>query len=238
MKYSEGFAEGAQIAVIKGTNTFQIDGSLKLRLKCSASPSIGEIDQCGFMIYQSTLEDSNGKVTFKCQDAHMEIVDTSPYYQTAPMFFVTNTNSYIELERNQFSFGSKIFLSVKGTDIWGEKGKNGGNVILYLKSQSIEGDLIVDDISDLTIHLVYSSIIGTINPGKKAKKLIIHIDDKSNITLTGNSYYTEFINAKSDGSNLINGSFTWTEYGSTTNNSFNYYLKPYFILLILSIVLF
>ena len=238
LKNSDGFAEGAQIAVIKGTNTFEIEG-LESEFKCSASPSIGEIDQCGFMIYQSTYEDSTGTVTFKCQDSNMEIIDTSPYYQTAPMFFITNTNAFILLERNEFKFGSNIFLSVKGTDIWGEKEKNGGNVTLTLKGQNIEGDFVVDNISYLTLILKDSSIIGTINPDKMAKKLVIYLRHGSKITLKGNSYYTEFYNDERDGSNLINGSFTWTKYNdnSNSNNSVNYCYNANLILLIISIIL-
>ena len=40
--------------------------------------------------------------------------------------------------------------------------------------------------------------------------MAINLDKDSNITLTGNSYYTSLINEKTDGSNLINGSYNWT----------------------------
>ena len=38
----------------------------------------------------------------------------------------------------------------------------------------------------------------------------INIDEDSKITLTGDSYYTSLVNEKSDGSNLINGTYNWT----------------------------
>ena len=41
------------------------------------------------------------------------------------------------------------------------------------------------------------------------------MDKESEIILTGNSYYTEFKNEKTDGSNLINGTYSW----SKSNNS-------------------
>ena len=42
------------------------------------------------------------------------------------------------------------------------------------------------------------------------QKLRFNIDGDSTITLTGNSYYTSIANEKTDGSNLINGTYKWT----------------------------
>ena len=79
-----------------------------------------------------------------------------------------------------------------------------------MTNQNIEGDITVDANSGLTINMVGSSIKGKINTGNTAAKIAITLDSDSNITLTGNSYYTSISNAKTAGSNLINGTFTWT----------------------------
>ena len=42
------------------------------------------------------------------------------------MFFITNTDASINLERCTFIYGSGIFLSAKGTTEWGSSGSNGG----------------------------------------------------------------------------------------------------------------
>ena len=110
------------------------------------------------------------------------------------MFLVTNTKALIELPESTFIYGSNIFLSIKGTNKWGEQGKNGGDVYFTLKNQNIEGDLVLDEISSLTIDLQSSSIKGTINSGKKAMKLAISLDSQSKIYLTGDSCYTELKN--------------------------------------------
>ena len=151
-----------------------------------------------------------GTSYFTCQDSDLEIVSDSQYYSTAPMFFITNTNSEIDLTNCNFKYGSKTFLNAKGTTEWGDQGKNGGDVVLKITNQKIEGNFVVDSISTLKIELVKSTIEGTINGDNTAKNLEITIDGESKITLTGNSYCTKINNALKDGSNLINGTYSWT----------------------------
>ena len=208
---SKGVAEASQAFIIDGKSTIEIER--RSVFKCSATPDKEEIDQCGIMIYQSMSGDSSiGTGTFKSDDSTIEILNSSKYFNTAPMFLVTNTKALIELSESTFIYGSNIFLSVKGTNKWGEQGKNGGDVYLTLKNQNIEGDLVLDEISSLTIDLQSSSIKGTINSGKKAMKLAISLDSQSKIYLTGDSCYTELKNSDLTGSNLINGTYTWTKY--------------------------
>ena len=79
------------------------------------------------------------------------------------MFFITNTDSVINLESCSFSYGSKIFLSAQGTSEWGNSGSNGGVVTLNLKNQNIEGDFVVDIYSSVIINLINSQIKVTFN---------------------------------------------------------------------------
>ena len=99
-----------------------------------------------------------------------------------------------------------------GTSKWGSTGSNGGVVTLNLKNQNVVGNFVVDEYSGLTINLENSSIQGTINSEKTGAKVAINIDESSTITLTGNSYYTSINNGKSDGSNIIKGSYTFDSY--------------------------
>ena len=175
---------------------------------------------CGVMIYQSMSGDASpGLGKFICTDSEIRIIETSPYYNTAPMFFVTNTHASIELTNCGFYYGSNTFLSVKATNEWGRIGQNGGNATLYITNQFIEGNLEVDGNSYLTIKFIKSSIKGAINPNGTAKVLAIDIDKDSKITLTGNSYYTSFVNELQDGSNLINGSYSWSKSGENKNSA-------------------
>ena len=181
-----GTATGAQAVVIEGKNTATIKESSNL--KCNAMPNRKTVDQCGVMLYQSMSGDAaSGTSTFNCDKSTIEIQSSSSVYSSAPMFFITNTQSKINLEECTFKFGSGVFLKAEGTSEWGNSGSNGGVVTLTLTNQDIEGDIIVDSISSLTINLVGSSIKGKINEANTAAKLAINLDSNSKITLTGNS---------------------------------------------------
>ena len=79
-----------------------------------------------------------------------------------------------------------------------------------LTNQDIEGDIIINSISSLTINLVGSSIKEKINEVNTAVKLAINLDSDSKIIFTVNSYYTSIVNEKTDGTILINGTYKWT----------------------------
>ena len=204
-----GVATGAQAVVIEGKNTATIKEASNL--KCNGIPNRKTVDQCGVMLYQSMSGDAaSGTSTFNCDKSTLEIQSSSSVYSSAPMFFITNTQAKINLEECTFKYGSGVFLKAEGTSEWGNSGSNGGVVTLTLTNQDIEGDIIVDSISSLTLNLIGSSIKGKINTANTAAKLAINLDSDSKITLTGNSYYTSLVNEKSDGSNLVNGTYKWT----------------------------
>ncbi len=206
---TKGNAFGAQAVVVEGKNVASV--GLGSELKCTASPNRKTVDQCGIMIYQSMSGDaSDGTSSFKCSDSTIEIVEASSYYQTAPMFFITNTDAEIEITNYNFKYGSDIFLSLKGTNEWGKVGVNGGNAVLNLTNQNIKGDFEVDDISTLTINMVKSHITGKINNANSSKQMNIVIDKDSTITLTGNSFCYSMKNGDPTGANLINGTYNWT----------------------------
>ena len=204
-----GVATGAQAVVIEGKNTATIKEASNL--KCNGIPNRKTVDQCGVMLYQSMSGDAaSGTSTFNCDKSTLEIQSSSSVYSSAPMFFITNTQAKINLEECTFKYGSGVFLKAEGTSEWGNSGSNGGVVILTLTNQDIEGDIVVDSISSLTLNLIGSSIKGKINTANTAAKLAINLDSDSKITLTGNSYYTSLVNEKADGSNLVNGTYKWT----------------------------
>ena len=207
-----GVATGAQAVVIEGKNTATIKEASNL--KCNGIPNRKTVDQCGVMLYQSMSGDAaSGTSTFNCDKSTLEIQSSSSVYSSAPMFFITNTQAKINLEECTFKYGSGVFLKAEGTSEWGNSGSNGGVVTLTLTNQDIEGDIVVDSISSLTLNLIGSSIKGKINTANTAAKLAINLDSDSKITLTGNSYYTSLVNEKADGSNLVNGTYKWTYTG-------------------------
>ena len=220
---TKGTATGAQMVVVEGKNTASVlDNS---ELKCNGNGNRNNIDVSGVMLYQSFSGDAaTGTSTFNCKNSQMEILSSSSVYSSAPMFFITNTDSIINIENCSFSYGSNIFLSAKGTSAWGNSGSNGGVVTLNLKNQKIEGNFYVDEYSGVTINLVNSQIKGTFNSDNNAAKLAIILDKDSSITLTGNSYYTSITNEDSTGNNINYGnnySFTKSDGKEISRSSGN-----------------
>ena len=206
-----GTASGAQAVVVEGKNSATVENS---NLKCyGIGNRNNNVDKCGVMLYQSMSGDADsGTSTFTCKSSTIEILSQSDVYSTAPMFFITNTDAEINLESCTFTYGSNIFLSSAGTSEWGSSGTNGGVVTLNVKNQQIFGNFEVDSNSGLTIKLSEnSSLKGTINSAKTAAKLNIILDSTSSIELTGNSCYTSIQNANNEGTNIINGTFTWSK---------------------------
>lgn len=117
------------------------------------------------------------------------IVDSpSSVYKTAPMFFITNTKSTINLENTTLTYGSNILLSIKGTNEWGNSGSNGGDLELNATNQKLSGDIILDSLSSVDINLKSSTLTSTVNNNKKAKEVNISIDKNSKWNVEGNSY--------------------------------------------------
>ena len=205
---TEGSATGAQAVVIEGKNVVTVKESSNL--KCNGNPNRKNVDQCGIMIYQSMSGDAKtGTGKFNCDKSTIEIESSSSVYSSAPMFFVTNTQAEINLEECTFKYGSNTFLKAEGTSEWGKSGSNGGVITLTLINQDIEGDFVVDANSALTINLISSTITGKINEANTAAKIEINLDKDSSIILTGDSYYSNIVNEKLDGSNLDNGTYKW-----------------------------
>ena len=115
-----GTASGAQMVVVEGKNTAIVQDSSSL--KCSGVGNRNSVDNCGIFLYQSMSGDADvGTSTFTCTDSTFEIESSnSAVYSSAPMFFITNTKSAINLNGCTFIYGSGTFLSSKATSEWGE----------------------------------------------------------------------------------------------------------------------
>ena len=206
---STGNSNAAQAVVVEGKNSATIKSST---IKCKGSGN-GHNDECGVLIYQSMSGDAaTGTSSFTCDSSTIEIDSSTT---SAPMFYVTNTASNIDLTGCTFTYQSGTFLKASTGD-WGS---NGGTIKMTLTNQEIEGDIVVGSSSSLNLTLVNSSIKGTINSAKTASKLYITLDSDSTITLTGNSYYTSLTNDDSSNSNIDTGSYTWSNYEETSTSS-------------------
>ena len=127
--------------------------------------------------------------------------------KTQQYFYVTNTTATINLENNKIINNDKDgnFLRIQ-KDSWGNSGKNGGTVTLNLTNQDVDGDIVVDSISTLSINIKDGSTYkGTINT-KNQGEVSLTLDKSSSITLTGDTYIKSLTNADKTNSNInLNG---------------------------------
>lgn len=153
-------------------------------------------------IYQSMSGDADaGTAEFSSKDS--TIVTNK-----GDSIYVTNTKASIILENNEFinNDSSGNFLRIQ-KDSWGASGSNGGDVDLVLANQKVNGNIVVDSISKLSMKLSkISSYEGTINNSNEAKEMKLILDSTSTIKLTGDSYISELEDEDTTYSNIdLNG---------------------------------
>ena len=137
------------------------------------------------MIYQSMSGDADeGTAEFTMNGGSLT-------NQNGDIFFVNNTVATISLSgvKIQNNDSDGVFLRAAAAG-WGSEGTNGGNVNLYADSQTIDGDIVVDEISALNLYLSNgSSLTGSINADNEGN-VYVEIESGSTWKLTGDSYIT------------------------------------------------
>lgn len=104
----------------------------------------------------------------------------------APAIYVTNTDASIMLDGTNVTNG-KDFLRVE-EGIYGESGKNGGNLNLKLSKNNIFGDIVVDSGSSLNLKLSNTTyFLGAINNKESDGKITVDIEIDSTWDMSGNS---------------------------------------------------
>ncbi len=193
---SIGTAYVSQIACIEGKNSIELSN-------CDLSAAAGGnrqdngeyVDLGGVFIYQSMSGDADvGTSTFTAKDSVLSILSDSDYYESAPMFHVTNTKAIINLEKTELNFGSGTLLDVSGQNQWGTVGSNGGELTFNAKDETLDGNIIVDSISSLNMTLSSTSYVGTINPSDDFGQTAVIIESGSDWTLDGDSHISSLEN--------------------------------------------
>ncbi len=122
-------------------------------------------------------------------------------------FYVTNTTATINLENNKIINNDSTgnFLRIQ-KDSWGNTGSNGGVVALNLTNQEVSGNIVVDEISKLTMNMTNNSTFKGILNSSNEGEVSLTLDKTSSITLTGNTYIKSLTNSDSTNSNInLNG---------------------------------
>ena len=138
------------------------------------------------LIYQSMSGDaSEGASAFTMTGGSLTSL-------TGDMFHVTNVTTTITLSGVDLNASDGALLSAT-QDSWGRSGENGGHVTMNLSGQSASGDIVVDEVSSLSLSLTAGSdYTGAINADGAAGSVSVSLEDGSTWTLTGDSWVDSF----------------------------------------------
>ena len=181
-------ANNSEGVVVEGKNSVKLENCTVSGKMQGTYNDDSENIHC-IMIYQSMSGDADvGEAYFEASGGEITSL-------AGDMFYVTNTSCEIKLSDVKFNMADGVFLRAVGNTSsrgWGKKGENGADVKMSLASQSVSGDIVVDDISTLDLTLSSSDITGAINSDNSSGSIVLTLDGSSSITLTGDSYVTEF----------------------------------------------
>lgn len=155
-------------------------------------------------IYQSMSGDADvGTSTFTAKNSKIT-------NNKGDIIFVTNTNTIITLENNKIVNNDSDGVFLKATTAkWGTSGSNGGNVTLNMNNQKVSGDIIVDNISTLTMTMKDNSVlVGAIDKENQAKEISLSMSSDSVLSLTADTYLDSLENDDNTNSNIYsNGQY-------------------------------
>jgi len=179
-------ADKSEAVVIEGGNSVMITDS---ELTGNNSVLNGQsTTSTNVLIYQSMSGDaSEGESEF-------EMVNGSLTAITGSMFHVTNVTTTINLTNVTLNYSddSDVFLDISA-DSWGTAGSNGGKATVNLSRQTVEGNIIVDDSSSLTLNITASSeYTGSINSDGAQGEVSVVLEEGSVWTLAGDAYIDSF----------------------------------------------
>lgn len=195
VKNAKLVATSSEGAIIEGKNSIKLDNVDLIDTNDTLNGQ--STTYKNIFIYQSMSGDAaTGKATFTAKNSNITT-------NKGDTLYVTNTKATINLTNNKIinNDNEGNFLRIQ-KDSWGNNGSNGGDVVLNLTNQEVDGDIVVDEISTLTMNMKNSNYEGGINSSNSAKNIKLVLDKDSKITLTGNSYITTLSNSVKDNSNI------------------------------------
>lgn len=193
-------ANNSEGIVVEGKNSVKLtDCTLSGKMQGTYNNDSENI-QC-IMIYQSMSGDADvGEAYFEANGGEITSL-------AGDMFYVTNTSCEIKLSGVKFNMADGVFLRAVGNSSsrgWGKSGENGGDVKMTLTDQTVEGDIVVDEISSLDLDMSGSVLTGAINADNSGGNISVFLDENSTWNLTSDCYVSSF---EGDISNINAGEF-------------------------------
>lgn len=177
----------SNIAVLENSSSLSI---IESELT-TASYNIDEKLSSVFFLYKSnskTASNDSGSSDLTIKDSKITVNKDSNVYKIAPIFYITNTSSVINITNTDIDYGSNTLIKVSKNEKYGDTEDNGGEVNFTATDQKLKGNIVVDEISSIRFNLNNSSYKGQINGNNESKNVHVTLDKKAEWTLTGDSY--------------------------------------------------
>ena len=180
LKNTTGTANGSRIAILKGNANVTLN-----QVTSIVSGGSGEenFKESGILIYGNESDHA----TFTALNSSLNINQSLPYYNIAPLFIISNTKATINLTNTPLNYGSNIFINITSS-----------KVNINLKKQTIEGDIIGDAKTKLKLTLKDNSSLNSIIPSNTD----LSLDKTSSITLKQDTYLNSLNNDDETNSNI------------------------------------
>lgn len=160
-----------------------------------------EAYSAAFLLYSKESQSESNTFT----NAKLDIIDLqitinpqSPWYEQAPLFYVTNTTANINITNTELNYGSNILLKIASNEEYGDIGNNGADVTFTATDQKLDGEIIVDENSKIRLNLNNSIYEGKINTENLSANVDVTFDYTSQWNLTGDSYINTLTITKKD----------------------------------------
>ena len=190
---TKGTALHSEMAILEGTNnltleTTQLTGGKKW----------------GVLLYASLFgTDDAGTAVFSARNSTLNsVVD-------GPLFYVTNTRAALTLENATLNYQGDVLVNVAAGP-WGAPGNNGAIFDLTVTRQKLNGNIVVDKLSEASVNLNQGAIWnGTVNSENTAKDANVNMNALAAWSLSGDAYLDVFTdddltlaNVESNGYNI------------------------------------
>lgn len=187
-----GVANKSEIGVVEGKNSITLTNS-----------NVTGYHDNGFMLYQSFSGDAeSGIARLKAEN------NTLTTHGTGAFIYVNNTTAEADLTGNTILMPNTTTLVKAAADSrWGKSGENGGHLTLRASNQELNGNIVADSISTVSLDMTNgSSLVGAVNTNNTAKEITMKLSKDSTWTLTGDSYVKSLTNEDTTNSNIhLNG---------------------------------
>lgn len=183
LETSTGNTNNSPIAILENTGNVFVHESTFM---AAAGGVPDGFQETGILIYgDNKVVDPQKFTSIK---SSLNIDRNYPFYNTASMFYIQNTNADINLTGSPLNFGSGVLAYVYNS-----------NVNLYASGEQLTGNILMDNNSTFNITMKYAS---SYDIALSNENINITIDSNSTLNLLGDTYIGELNNEDTTNSNI------------------------------------